>query len=152
MPRQIEILSAASLKGILSWLCQCRLQAPRVWSTSNSGWSGCSTGQGPAVRRKKCSKVFKGGKEVGRPSERPEAIDQPSLTIVACEKIHSQIHNGWKNTVTVFTWLHICRGFFFLNLAHMHAVYIHLVCVMTAVWLAVQNHVDKWHSSRLATC
>lgn len=71
------------------------VQAPgAVWSTSNSGWSGCSTGQGPAVSRKKCSKVFKGGKEVCRPSESPEAIDQPSLAIVACEKIHCRIYNG----------------------------------------------------------
>lgn len=71
------------------------VQAPgAVWSTSSSGWSGCSTGQGPAVSRKKCSKVFKGGKEVCRPSESLEAIDQPSLAIIACEKIHCRIYNG----------------------------------------------------------
>lgn len=30
------------LKGILSCLCLWRLLAPPVWSTSNSGWSGCT--------------------------------------------------------------------------------------------------------------
>lgn len=85
----------------------CRLQALCVWSTSSSGWSGCSTGQGPAVHRKKCSKVFEAGEEVCRPSESQEAVDQPSLAIVACEKIRCEIHNGWENTGAVFTWLHI---------------------------------------------
>lgn len=70
------------LKGIPSCLCLWRLLAPRVWSTSNSGWSGCGAGQGPAVHRKMCSKVFKGSEEVGHPSESPGAIDQCPPTLL----------------------------------------------------------------------
>lgn len=127
----MEILAAVSLKGILSWLCQCGLQARCVWSTSNSGWSGCSTGQGPAVHRKKCSKVFEAGEEVCHPSESQEAADQPSLTIVACEKIHCKSHNGWENTVAVFTWLLILSGLFLflINLAHIHHVCVVSTCM-----------------------
>jgi len=42
--------------------------------------------------------VFKGGKEVCRPSESPGAVAQPSRATVACEKIHCKMHNGGKNT------------------------------------------------------
>lgn len=60
LPRQIEILSALSLKGILSWLCRCGLQALCVFGQQATvGGQAAAQDKGPLCTGKNVQRCLR---------------------------------------------------------------------------------------------
>lgn len=58
------------------------------------GGQAVAQDKGPLCTGKNVQRCLRVVRKSAAPSESREAIDQPSLAMIACEKIHCKIHNG----------------------------------------------------------